>query len=52
MKILLYGTSANELRQDARRICAWRAPNIYLGRGLRLSRQRLCRKAGKVSLYR
>jgi hypothetical protein len=52
MKILLYGTSANELRQDARRICAWRAPNIYHGRGLRLSRQRLCRKAGKVSLYR
>lgn len=36
----------------AREFCAWRRPNTYHARGLRLGRQRLGRKAGKVSAYR
>jgi hypothetical protein len=52
MKLLLYGTCALELRRVARRACAWRLPNMYHSRGLRLARQRLYRKGGKVSAYR
>jgi hypothetical protein len=33
-------------------VVAWREPNRYHSRGLRLSRQRIVRKAGKVSAYR
>lgn len=51
-KILVYGSNLSELRRYATSVVAWRPMNVYHGRGLRLARQRVLRKAGKVSAYR
>jgi hypothetical protein len=52
MKLLLFGSSRFQLRSFASRAIAWRPVNIYNARGLRLARQRVCRKHGKVSAFR
>ena len=52
MKMLLFGSNLWQLRHFAAAAIAWRPMNVYHGRGLRLSRQRVLRKAGKVSAYR
>jgi ribosomal protein L6P/L9E len=52
MKIIFYGSNYYALRAYLVALVAWRPMNIYHGRGLRLSRQRVVRKAGKVSAYR
>jgi len=52
MKILFFGSNYYELRHFLARIISWRPMNLYHGRGLRLSRQVVYRKAGKVSAYR
>lgn len=40
------------LRNFLLSVVQWREPNRYHSRGLRLSRQIITRKAGKVSAYR
>jgi hypothetical protein len=52
MRLLLFGSSRNFVRRLLAVVCRWRPANIYHGRGLRLSRQQLVRKGGKVSAYR
>ena len=52
MRALLYGASRTELVTFAQMVCWWRPMNVYHGRGLRLRRQVVLRKAGKVSAYR
>ena len=52
MKIIFYGSNYYSLRFFLAGIVSWRPMNIYHGRGLRLARQRVARKSGKVSAYR
>lgn len=52
MKILLFGANLWDLLAYAQAVCWWRPMNVYHGRGLRLRRQLVLRKAGKVSAYR
>jgi hypothetical protein len=52
MKIIFYGSNFYTLRSFLSGVISWRPMNIYHGRGLRLARQRVVRKAGKVSAYR
>lgn len=52
MKLLLFGGDFTQLRAFAAAIIGWRPMNVYHGRGLRLARQYVLRKAGKVSAYR
>jgi ribosomal protein L6P/L9E len=52
MKLLFFGSSLSELSIFLSAAIAWRPMNIYHGRGLRLARQQVYRKAGKVSAYR
>ena len=52
MKILLFGSNWWDLLAFAQAVCWWRPMNVYHGRGLRLRRQLVLRKAGKVSAYR
>jgi ribosomal protein L6P/L9E len=52
MKIIFYGSNHYELSLYLTTITSWRPMNVYHGRGLRLARQRVMRKAGKVSAYR
>jgi len=52
MKMLFFGTSAGDLRSFLATVIQWRPMNIYNGRGLRLARQLVNRKFGKVSAYR
>ena len=51
-KLLLFGSNLWELRAYAAYVIWWRPMNVYHGRGLRLARQTVLRKAGKVSAYR
>lgn len=50
--LAVWGTSAAEVYDLGRALRGLREPNIYHGRGLRFSKHRLLRKAGKVSAYR
>lgn len=52
MKMVFFGPNIAVLRGYLTSVVAWREPNRYHSRGLRLSRQRIVRKAGKVSAYR
>jgi ribosomal protein L6P/L9E len=52
MKIIFYGSDCRALIFYLATLVRWRPMNIYHGRGLRLSRQRVVRKSGKVSAYR
>jgi hypothetical protein len=52
MKILLFGAHWWDLVDFVQSICWWRPMNVYHGRGLRMRRQPVLRKAGKVSAYR
>jgi hypothetical protein len=52
MRMIFFGTSECALRSLLTKIRAHRPPNVYHGRGLRLVRQGLLRKHGKVSAYR
>jgi hypothetical protein len=52
MKIIFYGSNLYSLRFFLATLVSWRPMNIYHGRGLRLARQCVIRKSGKVSAYR
>ncbi len=52
MKLVIYGSSVFSLNLFASVVCKWRSMNVYHGRGLRISRQAVLRKSGKVSAYR
>jgi len=52
VKIILFGSSYPDLHLFAITAVRWRGMNVYHGRGLRLARQFVYRKAGKVSAYR
>jgi len=52
MKIVLFGADWWSLLEYAQAVCWWRPVNVYHGRGIRLRRQLVLRKAGKVSAYR
>lgn len=52
MKILFFGTNIVLLYFFLRNIVNWKPANVYTGRGLRISRQKILRKSGKVSIYR
>lgn len=52
MKIILFGADWWSLLEYAQAVCWWRPVNVYHGRGIRLRRQLVLRKAGKVSAYR
>ena len=52
MKIIFFGTNIELIYFFLRNAIRWKPSNVYTGRGLRLSRQRLLKKAGKVSAYR
>lgn len=52
MKILFFGSNEWYLKTFLMRVVWWRPMNIYHGRGLRLSKQKVWRKGGKVSTYR
>lgn len=52
MKMIFFGTNAWSLRRFLQNVVRWRPMNIYHGRGLRLTRQKVWRKSGKVSAYR
>lgn len=51
-KIIFWGTNKWYLWRFLKKTVAWRPMNIYHGRGLRLTKQKVWRKAGKVSAYR
>jgi hypothetical protein len=51
-KLIFFHSNAAVLRDFLRGVVRWREPNRYHSRGLRLSRQVIVRKAGKVSAYR
>ena len=51
-KMVFFHTNLAVLRNFLLAVVAWREPNRYHSRGLRLARQRIVRKAGKVSAYR
>jgi ribosomal protein L6P/L9E len=52
MKIIFFGTNVILIRLFLKNLIFWKPSNVYTGRGLRISRQRLLRKSGKVSAYR
>lgn len=52
MKIIIFGSNWWDLLAFAQAACFWRTMNVYHGRGIRLRRQFVLRKAGKVSAYR
>ena len=52
MRIIFFGTNIELMYFFLKNIILWKPANVYTGRGLRLSRQRLLKKAGKVSAYR
>lgn len=52
MKIIFFGTNVELLYFFLRSVVNWKPANVYTGRGLRISRQRILRKSGKVSIYR
>ena len=52
MRLALFGPCWADLRAYAGAVCRWRPMNVYHGRGLRVARQCVLRKAGKVSTYR
>jgi hypothetical protein len=52
MKMIFFGTNIQLLILYLRSIIKWKPSNVYTGRGLRLSRHKLLKKAGKVSIYR
>ena len=51
-KLIFFHSNAAVLRDFLLGVVQWREPNRYHSRGLRLSRQVIVRKAGKVSAYR
>ena len=52
MKIIFFGTNIELMYFFLRNLIRWKPSNVYTSRGLRLSRQRLLRKSGKISAYR
>lgn len=52
MKIIFFGCNLWYIKKFLQKAVSWRPLNIYHGRGLRLSRQKVHRKSGKVSAYR
>ena len=50
--MIFFHSNAADLRDFLLGVVQWREPNRYHSRGLRLSRQIIVRKAGKVSAYR
>lgn len=51
-KMIFFNSNLTVLKNYLAEVVAWREPNRYHSRGLRLSRQTIVRKAGKVSAYR
>ena len=51
-KMIFFHPNVAVLRNFLLGVVRWREPNRYHSRGLRLSRQVIVRKAGKVSAYR
>jgi ribosomal protein L6P/L9E len=51
-KLIFFHSNVAVLRDFLLGVVQWREPNRYHSRGLRLSRQVIVRKAGKVSAYR
>jgi hypothetical protein len=51
-KMVFFHSNAAVLRDFLLGVVRWREPNRYHSRGIRLSRQIITRKAGKVSAYR
>jgi len=52
MKIIFFGTNIELIYFYLRNLIKWKPSNVYTGRGLRLSRFKLLKKAGKISAYR
>lgn len=52
MKMIFFGTNIVLIRLFLNNLIKWKPSNVYTGRGLRFSKQRLLKKAGKVSIYR
>jgi len=52
MKIIFFGTNIELIYFYLRNLIRWKPSNVYTGRGLRLSRFKLLKKAGKISAYR
>ena len=50
--MIFFHSNLTVLRNFLLSVVGWREPNRYHSRGLRLSRQAITRKAGKVSAYR
>lgn len=50
--MIFFHSNVVVLRSFLLSVVRWREPNRYHSRGLRLSRQVIVRKAGKVSAYR
>jgi ribosomal protein L6P/L9E len=50
--MIFFSSNVAVLKNFLTGVVSWREPNRYHSRGLRLSRQRIVRKAGKVSAYR
>lgn len=51
-KMIFFSSNVTVLKNYLAEVVSWREPNRYHSRGLRLSRQKIVRKAGKVSAYR
>lgn len=51
-KMVFFNSNVAVLREFLLGVVSWREPNRYHSRGLRLSKQTIVRKAGKVSAYR
>lgn len=51
-KIIFWGSNRWYLWRFLKKAVSWRPMNIYHGRGLRLTKQKVWRKSGKVSAYR
>lgn len=52
MKIIFFGTNVELIYFYLKNLIKWKPSNVYTGRGLRLSRFKLLKKAGKISAYR
>lgn len=52
MRMIFFGTNLSLIRNYLKRLIIWKPLNVYTARGLRLSRQTVLRKSGKVSAYR
>jgi hypothetical protein len=50
--LVLFGLNKNNINYTVHKLLKWRPINIFTGRGIRLSKQVIYKKSGKVSTYR